>query len=176
MWINIDIKTYDEKLIQEVDKLVQKYNREDLTVWGNFSGKTVKKCYETNPQIGTFFSIQKVALLLVYFYSGLLPYMTLTETHLDIPMPLLAYKKFGSNITTSQKILANISDFLLMRPWLFEHLRKRGIPTYLWVLNTDEDFERAFKPGASGVMTDYPSLLRDYLQRNPQWRDVKKSA
>ena len=149
--------------------LVKKYKREDLTVWGNFREETTKRCYETNPEIGTLFSVVKVGLLLIYFYTGLLPFMTLVGTHLEIPMPILAYKKFGSEITKTQKILANVSDFLLMRPLLFEHLRKRGIPTYMWVTNSEEDFERAFKLGATGVMTDFPSLLSDYLKKNPQY-------
>ena len=153
--------------------LVKKYDREDITVWCNFLEKITQKCYETNGNIGTSFSIQKVLLLLVCFYSGLLPYVTFTENCLEIPMIRnVAYKKFGSGITTKYKILANVCDFLLMRPLLFEHLLKRGIPTYVWVLNSEEDFERAFKLGVTGVMTDYPTLLRDYLEKNPQY-DVK---
>ena len=36
--------------------------------------------------------------------------------------------------------------------------------TFLWVLNEDEDFDRAFnKLGVSAVMTDYPTVLRKYL-------------
>ena len=167
--VNIDIKTYDEELIKEVNKLVQKYDRENLTVWGNFSAKTTEKCYLTNPNIGLLFSIKQVFLLLIYFYTGLLPYVTFKETHLEIPMPLTAYKKFGPEITTKQKFLAHVSNFLLMRPWLFEHLQKRGIQTYVWVLNTEEDIDTAFKCGITGVMTDYPSLLRDYLQKHPQY-------
>ena len=103
--------------------LVKRYNREDLTVWCNFKDKTTRRCYETNENIGTAFAIKQVLLLLLCFYTGLLPYKTFTETHLEIPMPIIAYKKFGSGITTSQKILANVCDFLLMRPLLFEHLR-----------------------------------------------------
>ena len=172
--INIDIKKYDETLIEKVNKLVKIYDRENLTIWGNFSAKTTDKCYETNSNIGLLFSINRVLLLLVYFYTGLLPYMTFKETHLEIPMPLTAYRKFGPEITLKYKFFAHAADFLLMRPWLFEHLSKRGIQTYVWVLNTEEDIDRAFKLGVTGVMTDYPSLLRDYLQRNPQYVTKKK--
>ena len=170
MCINIDIKTYDEILIEEVNKLILKYDRENRTIWGNFSDKTTAKCYKTNPQIGLLFSIERVLVLLIYFYTGLLPYVTLKETHLEIPMPLLAYKKYGSEMTFMQKIIANLSHTLLMRKTLFEHLSQRGIQTYVWVLNDEEDFEMAFKKlNVTGVMTDYPSLLTDYLKRNPQY-------
>ena len=167
--INIDIKTYDELLIEEVNKLIKKYDRENMTVWGNFSDKTTMKCYQTNSNIGILFSVKKVLQLLVYFYLGLLPYMTFKETHLEIPMPILALKKYGSDITMKQKILAKMSDFLLMRRTLFEHLDKRGIQTYLWVINSEEDFQRAFNDlNVTGIMTDYPSSLTNYLKNNPQ--------
>jgi len=40
------------------------------------------------------------------------------------------------------------------------------------VLNEDEDFERAFKLGVAGVMTDFPSKLTNYLHNHPehQWK------
>lgn len=43
--INIDIKEDNIKLVEEVDKLICEYQREDYTVWGNFSEATTKKCY-----------------------------------------------------------------------------------------------------------------------------------
>ena len=36
---------------------------------------------------------------------------------------------------------------------------------YAWVLNTDEDFDAAFKVGFNGVMTDFPSKLKIYLDK-----------
>ena len=58
-----------------------------------------------------------------------------------------------------------VVDWLLMSPMLFLHLQKRGVTTYLWVLNTDQQFQRAFNLGVQGVMTDYPSQLRQFLDK-----------
>ena len=58
-----------------------------------------------------------------------------------------------------------IIDWFLMSPVLFDHLERRGIHVYLWVLNEQEHFDRAVSLGAHGVMTDYPSKLKTYLQR-----------
>lgn len=45
------------------------------------------------------------------------------------------------------------------------------LQTYLWVLNSEEEFERAFKIGATGVMTDFPTTLANYLDsHHPGWR------
>ena len=57
-----------------------------------------------------------------------------------------------------------IIDWFLMSPVLFDHLERRGIHVYLWVLNEEEHFDRAFSLGAHGVMTDYPSKLKAYLK------------
>ena len=56
-------------------------------------------------------------------------------------------------------------DWLLMSPQLFLHLNKRGITVYLWVLNTEDQFEKAFNLGVNGVMTDYPTRLKHFLEK-----------
>ncbi|XP_015258158.1 PREDICTED: glycerophosphodiester phosphodiesterase domain-containing protein 1-like [Cyprinodon variegatus] len=67
---------------------------------------------------------------------------------------------------------AKISDLayacysLLMRKALFQHLTARGIQVYIWVLNDEEDFRRAFDLGATGVMTDFPTRLKEFMDRN----------
>jgi glycerophosphoryl diester phosphodiesterase len=37
------------------------------------------------------------------------------------------------------------------------------------VLNDDEEYEEAFKLGAAGVMTDFPTKLRDFLDNHPEY-------
>lgn len=44
--INIDIKINDDRLIAKVADLIKQYNREEYTVWGNFSDEITKKCYK----------------------------------------------------------------------------------------------------------------------------------
>ncbi|MEI4867136.1 glycerophosphodiester phosphodiesterase family protein, partial [Klebsiella pneumoniae] len=72
-------------------------------------------------------------------------------------MPSIINKlKDPSRLTRSQRIITWLADTLLMRKALFEHLTARGIQVYIWVLNDEEDFKRAFDLGATGVMTDFP--------------------
>jgi hypothetical protein len=54
-----------------------------------------------------------------------------------------------------------IINFIL-QPMIW-HLRKRGIMTFYWVCNTKEEYERAIKYGACGVMTDEPYDLLNYI-------------
>uniref|UniRef100_T1J2N3 GP-PDE domain-containing protein n=1 Tax=Strigamia maritima TaxID=126957 RepID=T1J2N3_STRMM len=154
--INIDIKTNNDQLITEVvSNLIRQFNRESITVWGNASDTITKKCYKTNPEIPFLFSSKRVLQLLFLTYSGLLPFFPIRESCLEVFMPSIIHK-------------------LLMKKALFEHLNKRGIQTYLWVLNEEEEFERAFRLKATGVMTDYPTRLREYLDKNPQFHSRKR--
>lgn len=34
------------------------------------------------------------------------------------------------------------------------------------MLNDEKDFKRAFDLGATGVMTDFPTKLRDFMEKN----------
>ena len=59
-----------------------------------------------------------------------------------------------------------LCDYVLMSPVLFKHLEQRGISTYLWVLNSQEEYSRALDLGATGIMTDYPSKLKAFVDQN----------
>ncbi|KTF91324.1 hypothetical protein cypCar_00017552 [Cyprinus carpio] len=59
-----------------------------------------------------------------------------------------------------------LKEQLLMRKALFDHLTSRGIQVYVWVLNDEEDFKRAFDLGATGIMTDFPTKLKEFMDKN----------
>ena len=48
---------------------------------------------------------------------------------------------------------------------VFAHLKRRGIQTAYWVLNTKEDVERAMKGGVDCVMTDCPSVVKGFVRK-----------
>ncbi|XP_063226259.1 lysophospholipase D GDPD1-like isoform X2 [Bacillus rossius redtenbacheri] len=171
--INIDIKIDDNRLIQEVSKLIKLYNRQEITVWGNFSHTVTRKCYEQDPQVNLLFSMRQVLCLVMLLYTGLLPFVSLKETHLEIFLPSIYLRRktlgnmAGMPLNT---FIIKAVQVLLIRKILFEHLRKRGIQTYFWVLNYEEEFKTAFELGATGVITDYPTRLTAFLNENPQYR------
>lgn len=41
------------------------------------------------------------------------------------------------------------------------------LQVYIWVLNEDHEYKRAFDLGATGVMTDYPTKLKAFLHTYP---------
>ncbi|XP_012503854.1 PREDICTED: glycerophosphodiester phosphodiesterase domain-containing protein 1 [Propithecus coquereli] len=162
--INIDIKVNNNVLIKKVSELVKQYKREHITVWGNASYEIVEKCYKENSDIPILFSLQRVLLILGLFFTGLLPFVPIREQFFEIPMPSIILKlKEPHTMSRSQKFLIWLSDILLMRKALFDHLTARGIQVYIWVLNEEQEYKRAFDLGATGVMTDYPTKLKDFL-------------
>lgn len=164
--INIDIKVNNDTLIKKVSELVCKYNRQNLTVWGNANYEIIEKCRKENSEIPLLFCLQRVLILVGLFYTGLLPFVPLREQFLEIPMPSIILKlKDPRKMTRSQRFIIWLTDALLMRKALFDHLTARGIQVYIWVLNEEEEYKRAFDLGATGVMTDYPSKLKMFLEK-----------
>ncbi|NWR67392.1 GDPD1 Lysophospholipase, partial [Bucorvus abyssinicus] len=166
--VNIDIKVNNNVLIKKVSELVSQYKREHLTVWGNVNYEIVSKCFKENANIPIIFCLQRVLLLLGLFYTGLLPFIPFKEEFLEIPMPSIILKlKEPHKMTRSQKFIIWLADTLLMRKALFDHLTARGIQVYIWVLNEEQEYKRAFDLGATGVMTDYPTKLKEFLHNYP---------
>ncbi|XP_010625017.1 lysophospholipase D GDPD1 isoform X2 [Fukomys damarensis] len=121
-----------------------------------------------NSDIPILFSLQRVLLILGLFFTGLLPFVPIREQFFEIPMPAITLKlKEPRTMSRSQKFLIWLSDTLLMRKALFDHLTARGIQVYVWVLNDEQEYKRAFDLGATGVMTDYPTKLKDFLHNFP---------
>ncbi|XP_031844659.1 lysophospholipase D GDPD1 [Nomia melanderi] len=167
--VNIDIKINDDQLISKVSDLIKEYNREEYTVWGNFNDKITQKCYKTNPNVNLLFSMRRVTLLILLMYTGLLPFVPLKETHLEIFLPSIYLRRTrrpNSTFSPIGKLMIHTINVLLIRPSLFNHLRARGIHVYFWVLNKDEEFQKAFDLGATGVITDYPTKLTLFLKNH----------
>ncbi|KAK2579554.1 hypothetical protein KPH14_010853 [Odynerus spinipes] len=165
--INIDIKINNDELIRQVSELIKEFKREECTVWGNFSDEITRKCYKANPNVNLLFSMQRVMMLMFLMYTGLLPFIPLKETHLEIFLPSIYLRRKGKPNATFlplEKLVVRTINLLLIRPCLFTHLRARGIHVYFWVLNQDEEFKKAFDLGATGVMTDYPTRLKLFLE------------
>ncbi|XP_053326546.1 lysophospholipase D GDPD3 isoform X1 [Spea bombifrons] len=163
--INIEIKEDNEELIKKVSDLVKRYQRTDRTIWASMSDRIMRKCQAVNPDMPVMFTPRRGALLLLLYYSGLLPFVPLRESVVESYMPSIINRTyFPHSPLLRNRFLVYLQDKLMMRKGLFRHLEERGIQIYLWVLNQESDFQRALDCGASGIMTDYPSKLHRFLQ------------
>ncbi|CAK6963273.1 lysophospholipase D GDPD3a [Scomber scombrus] len=163
----IEIKEKNSQLIHKVSDLTKRYNREDITVWASESSSIMNECCKMNNSMPHGFSLNRGVLLLLLFYSGLLPFVQLKEDLLQFYLMSI----FNRTYIAERPILRNrlfiyLVEKITMRKSLFKHLEDRGIQVHLFVCNTDEDIKAALDLGATGVMTDYPTLLSDYFRRN----------
>ncbi|XP_071389434.1 lysophospholipase D GDPD3a [Centroberyx affinis] len=166
MPVNIEIKENNDLLIEKVSDLVRCFGREDITVWATVNSGIMRKCRRMNPSMPYSFSMSRGLLLLLLFYSGLLPFVPLGESFLQFYLPRIINRTFiPEKHILRKRPLIFLLEKLTMRKSLFKHLAARGIQVHLFVCNEDQDIEAAFGVGATGVMSDYPTLLSNYLCR-----------
>lgn len=167
MPVSIEIKENNHQLIEKVSDLVRRYDREELTVWASVNSRIMEKCHSTNGSMPYSFTVNRGVLLLLLFYSGLLPFVPLGESLLQFYLPRIINRTFiPEKPILRHRLVIFLLEKVTMRKSLFKHLAARGIQVHLFVCNEDEDIKSAFEVGATGVMTDYPSLLSSYLSRN----------
>uniref|UniRef100_A0A4W4GQR0 Glycerophosphodiester phosphodiesterase domain containing 3b n=1 Tax=Electrophorus electricus TaxID=8005 RepID=A0A4W4GQR0_ELEEL len=123
---------------------------------------------EKNPFMPYSFTLRRGSLLLVLYYTGLLPFVPLGEGLLQFYLPRVINRTYIPEETfLRKKFVISVIEKLTMRKALFEHLVKRGMQVQLFVCNQESDMDAAFAVGATGVMSDYPTLLSDYIHKNP---------
>lgn len=147
------------------------------TFFKTFQSQTTDECHRVNPKVGLLFSFKRVLQILVLYYVGLLPFIPIKETHFEIPVPSVV-RNIHRNPQESKfkqimlDFIVALLDKILLRKKLIRHLQLRGIDTYVWVLNSEDEFRKAFFDwGVTGVMTDCPSKLRRFLDQHVAKKD-----
>ncbi|XP_062309197.1 lysophospholipase D GDPD3a isoform X3 [Osmerus eperlanus] len=121
---------------------------------------------QKNTNMPYSFSISRGMQLLLLFYSGLLPFVPLGESFLQFYLPRIINRTYiPEERILKSRLVISLIEKLTMRKSLLKHLASRGIQVHLFVCNEEQDITAAFKTGATGVMTDYPTLLSNYLSR-----------
>ncbi|TRY59858.1 hypothetical protein DNTS_035274 [Danionella cerebrum] len=153
----------------EISDLVKKYNREETSVWASVESTIMKNCRKANSSMPYMFTEKRGLQLLLLYYTGLLPFVSLGESFLQFYFPPIFNKSYIPDVgILRNKFVVFVIDRLTMRNALFKHLRDRGIQVHLFVCNSEQDINAAFAVGATGVMTDYPTLLSDYIKEHKQ--------
>uniref|UniRef100_A0A671MKG5 Glycerophosphodiester phosphodiesterase domain-containing protein 3-like n=1 Tax=Sinocyclocheilus anshuiensis TaxID=1608454 RepID=A0A671MKG5_9TELE len=121
-----------------------------------------------NPSMPYMFTMKRGILLLLLFYTGLLPFVPLGESLLLFYLPSIINRTYiPEEAILKKRFVVYLLQKLTMRKSLFEHLIKRGLQVQLFVCNEESDMEAAFAVGATGVMSDYPTLLTNYIKKHP---------
>ncbi|XP_003998740.1 lysophospholipase D GDPD3 isoform X1 [Felis catus] len=167
MPMSVEIKEENEELINKIAGLVRHFDRNEITVWATEKSSVMKKCRAANPEMPFSFTIGRAIWLLLLYYLGLLPFASIPERFFFCFLPTIINRTyFPFSCSGLNQLAAVISKWLIMRKSLIHHLEQRGVQVVFWCLNEESDFEVAYGLGASGVMTDYPTALRRYLDNH----------
>nr|XP_014719453.2 lysophospholipase D GDPD3 isoform X2 [Equus asinus] len=148
----------------EIAGLVRRFDRCEITIWASEKSSIMKKCRAANPEMPFSFTISRGFRLLLLYYLGLLPFIPIPERFLICFLPTIINRTyFPFSSPGLNQLAAVLSKWFIMRKSLIQHLEQRGVQVIFWCLNEESDFEVAFSLGATGVMTDYPTALRRYL-------------
>ena len=151
-----------------VAALVEKHSRYTNTIWGNMSETGAEAGQKTDPRILEFMSIRRVILTYIAFYTGTLGLVPIRACVMDIPLPAVVLRQFADYLSLAQRVLLHVLGFLLMNRVLFWHLRRRGVRVVVFVCNREEEFREAERYGVDGIMTDFPSRLKEYWDRDDE--------
>uniref|UniRef100_A0A8C2FS13 Glycerophosphodiester phosphodiesterase domain containing 3a n=1 Tax=Cyprinus carpio TaxID=7962 RepID=A0A8C2FS13_CYPCA len=167
--VNIEVKENNSMLIEKISDLVKKYNREAISVWASVDSTIMENCRKTNSSMPYMFTVKRGLMLLLLYYTGLLPFVPLGESFLQFYLPQIINREYiPETWILRSRLVIFLIERLTLREGMFKHLRDRGIQIHLFVCNEEQDIEAAFAAGATGVMTDYPTLLSNYIRRHKQ--------
>lgn len=167
--VNIEVKENNSMLIEKISDLVKKYDREAISVWASADSTIMKMCHKTNSSMPYMFTIKRCLKMLLLYYTGLLPFVPLGESFLQFYLPQIINREYIPEMWIMRsRLVVFLFERLTLRKGMFKHLRDRGIQIHLFVCNKEEDIKIAFAAGATGVMTDYPTLLSNYIKRHRQ--------
>jgi len=163
--VNLDPK--HERNVEPILEVIREYKKEKTIAWGSFGDAVNQKCYRLAPEIPLIFGLRPLIKIVALFYLGLLPFFPIKESYLEIPMlgRILRHHDGSQSDRNTRAKWLKVLDWFMLSPCLFRHLQRRGIQVYAWVLNDEEDFDAAFHLGFDGVMTDFPSKLKSYLDK-----------
>uniref|UniRef100_A0A8C1J872 Glycerophosphodiester phosphodiesterase domain containing 3a n=1 Tax=Cyprinus carpio TaxID=7962 RepID=A0A8C1J872_CYPCA len=124
---------------------------------------------EKNSSMPYMFTVKRALKMLLLYYTGLLPFVPLGESFLQFYLPQIINREYiPETWILRSRLVIFLIERLTSRKGMFKHLRDRGIQIHLFVCNEEQDIEAAFAAGATGVMTDYPTLLSNYIRRHKQ--------
>lgn len=156
--------------------MARRFNRNEITIWTSEKNSIMKRCKAANPEMPTAFTIWRSFWILLLYYLGLLPFVSIPEKFFFCFLPTIINRTyFPFSCGWMNKLSATVTKWAIMRKSLIQYLQDRGVQVLFWCLNEESDFEVAFSLGANGVMTDYPTALRHYLDKQEQ-RDSASSA
>ncbi|CDJ45478.1 glycerophosphoryl diester phosphodiesterase protein, putative [Eimeria tenella] len=188
--INVDLKGPPcAAAVGALVGLTAKYGRQQQTVFAGFDQDKLLQIKQQLPAAVVAVGPRRTLLLLLLYYTGLLPFCSIWEDVFELPVSYsyllrdslraaaAARRRCSSSSSrcsrwlarlgctdTAAKARAWLSFALLCNPSFISSLKRRGLLVLGWVANSEKEFQDAFyRIGCHGVMTDRPSCLQAWL-------------
>ncbi|XP_036680327.1 lysophospholipase D GDPD3 isoform X3 [Balaenoptera musculus] len=87
--MSLEVKEQNEELIRKIAGLVRHYERDEITIWASEKSSVMKKCKAANPEMPTAFTISRGFWVLLLYYLGLLPFISIPERFLISFLPTI---------------------------------------------------------------------------------------
>lgn len=165
---NMELKHDNQDLRVEVHKLIKKYNRESITIWGSTNEEANNLMRRMAPDVPTFTPVATIMRIFVYFFIGYLPFYSIPHDTFQFPFMNADYItetiKGGSSVGKRLSIFG-LQVYNAIALLIFYHLRSRRIYVFYYNINTEEEFEAGMKKGIDGIITDAPEVLVNHLNK-----------
>lgn len=166
---NMELKQRDDELKREVLRLIRKYKRESITIWGSIDENHCLQMKRMAPEVPTFTPVQTVARLSLFFLIGYLPFYRIPYDTFQFPYvnsDYISFKHKYSGATLGVKLNILLLKVFNFFAWLiFYHLRQRRIYVFYYTVNNVDDFTTAMGKGIDGIITDSPGLLVNHIHK-----------
>ncbi|XP_066867867.1 lysophospholipase D GDPD3 isoform X2 [Kogia breviceps] len=100
--MSVEVKEQNEELIRKIAGLVRHYERDEITIWASEKSSVMKKCKAANPEMPTAFTISRGFWVLLLYYLGLLPFISIPERFLISFLPTIINRWYFGALTKSQ--------------------------------------------------------------------------
>jgi len=142
---NVEIKTEKEldtdqevkQFVDEVVTIIHNYGLTNSMTIQSFDSRALKYVKQIDPYIKTSYLIE--------------------EVNIDDNVVFIA-KDLGVQIISPDYSLLNKDNVLL--------LHKNGFEVFPWTVNDISDFKRMIEYDVDGVITDYPKVMKDFIDSN----------
>ncbi|KAJ8798660.1 hypothetical protein J1605_016463 [Eschrichtius robustus] len=92
--MSLEVKEQNEELIRKIAGLVRHYERDEITIWASEKSSVMKKCKAANPEMPTAFTISRGFWVLLLYYLGLLPFISIPERFLISFLPTIINRTY----------------------------------------------------------------------------------
>ncbi|XP_068823171.1 lysophospholipase D GDPD3 isoform X1 [Capricornis sumatraensis] len=132
--MSVEVKERNEELIHKIAGLVRHYDRNEITIWASEKSSIMKKCKAANPEMPTSFTLSRGFWVLLFYYLGLLPFISIPEKFLICFLPTIINRTyFPFSRSGLNQLAAVVAKWLIMRKSLIQHLQQRGVQVSEWL-------------------------------------------